>query len=64
MGAEEFGLEVTMHAHAAGFVEFEDELEDVLDAIEPGCSASVSIPATASTPASIPWHFTGGTASG
>jgi inosose dehydratase len=35
IGAEEFGLEVTMHAHAAGFVEFEDELEDVLDAIEP-----------------------------
>jgi inosose dehydratase len=35
LGAEEFGLEVTMHAHAAGFVEFEDELEDVLNAIEP-----------------------------
>jgi inosose dehydratase len=35
MGAEEFGLQVTMHAHAAGFVEFEDELEDVLDAIPP-----------------------------
>ncbi|MFI4889153.1 MAG: TIM barrel protein [Steroidobacterales bacterium] len=35
MGAEEYGLEVTMHAHAAGFVEFEDELEDVLDEIEP-----------------------------
>jgi len=36
LGAEEFGLEVTMHAHAAGFVEFEDELEDVLNAVEPG----------------------------
>ena len=35
MGAEEFGLEVTIHAHAAGFVEFEDELEGVLDAIAP-----------------------------
>jgi inosose dehydratase len=35
MGTEEFGLQVTMHAHAAGFVEFEDELEDVLTAIEP-----------------------------
>jgi len=35
MGTEEFGLQVTMHAHAAGFVEFEDELEDVLNAIEP-----------------------------
>jgi inosose dehydratase len=36
LGAEEFGLEVTMHAHAAGFVEFEDELEDVLNSVEPG----------------------------
>jgi len=35
LGTEEFGLEVTMHAHAAGFVEFEDELEDVLNAIGP-----------------------------
>jgi inosose dehydratase len=35
LGAEEFGLEVSMHAHAAGFVEFEDELEDVLNAIPP-----------------------------
>ncbi len=35
MGTEEFGLQVTMHAHAGGFVEFEDELEDVLSAIEP-----------------------------
>ena len=34
IGVEEFGLEVTMHAHAAGFVEFEDELEDVLGAID------------------------------
>ncbi|HMK85800.1 MAG TPA: TIM barrel protein [Steroidobacteraceae bacterium] len=35
LGSEEFGLEVSMHAHAAGFVEFEDELEEVLDAIAP-----------------------------
>lgn len=35
MGREEFGLDVTLHAHAAGFVEFEDELEAVLDAIPP-----------------------------
>jgi inosose dehydratase len=35
MGTEDYGLVVTMHAHAAGFVEFEDELEDVLDSIEP-----------------------------
>ena len=33
IGAEEFGLEVSMHAHAGGFVEFEDELEDVLASI-------------------------------
>lgn len=35
MGTEEFGLDVTIHAHAAGFVEFEDELEDILSSIEP-----------------------------
>lgn len=35
IGTEEFGLVVTMHAHAAGFVEFEDELEDVLESIAP-----------------------------
>jgi inosose dehydratase len=35
MATEEYGLTVSMHAHAAGFVEFEDELEDVLDSIEP-----------------------------
>ena len=35
LGAEEYGLQVSMHAHAAGFVEFEDELEDVLATIEP-----------------------------
>ncbi|MBV8342319.1 MAG: TIM barrel protein [Gammaproteobacteria bacterium] len=35
IGSEEFGLGVTMHAHAAGFVEFEDELEDILDSIAP-----------------------------
>jgi inosose dehydratase len=33
LGAEEFGLCVTIHAHAGGFIEFEDELEDVLDAV-------------------------------
>jgi inosose dehydratase len=35
MGVEEFGLSVAFHAHAAGFVEFEDEIECVLDAIDP-----------------------------
>jgi inosose dehydratase len=34
MGVEDYGLVVTMHAHAAGFVEFEDELEDVIRSIE------------------------------
>jgi inosose dehydratase len=34
MGHEEFGLDVTIHAHVAGFVEFEDELEDVLNSID------------------------------
>ena len=34
IGAEEFGLTVSLHAHAAGFVEFEDELERMLDAID------------------------------
>src|SRR5208282_6838384 len=36
LATEEFGLQVSMHAHAAGFIEFEDELEGVLDAVEPG----------------------------
>jgi inosose dehydratase len=35
MGVEEFGLTVSFHAHAGGYVEFEDELERVLDAIDP-----------------------------
>jgi inosose dehydratase len=35
MASEEYGLDVSMHAHAAGFVEFEDELEDVLETISP-----------------------------
>ncbi len=35
MGTEEFGLDVTIHAHAAGYVEFEDEVEQVMDAIDP-----------------------------
>lgn len=35
VSTEEFGLTASFHAHAAGFVEFEDEIEQVLDAIEP-----------------------------
>ena len=35
MATEEYGLSASFHAHAAGFVEFEDEIERVLDAIEP-----------------------------
>ena len=35
IAVEEYGLSATIHAHAGGWVEFEDELEDVLDAIDP-----------------------------
>jgi inosose dehydratase len=35
IGVDEFGLTVSIHAHAASFVEFEDELECVLAAVEP-----------------------------
>ena len=35
MARGEYGLEATIHAHAAGYVEFRDELERVLDAIDP-----------------------------
>jgi inosose dehydratase len=31
MGAEEYGLTVGIHAHAAGFMDFEPELERLLD---------------------------------
>ena len=34
MGAEEYGLTVGMHAHAAGFCDFEPELEQLLDEID------------------------------
>jgi inosose dehydratase len=34
LATEDLGLEVSMHAHAAGFVEFEDELVDVLEAVD------------------------------
>ena len=36
IGREEYGLLPCIHAHAGGYVEFEDELEQVLDAIEEG----------------------------
>ncbi len=35
IGWEEFGLRTCMHAHAGGFVEYRDELDAVLDAIDP-----------------------------
>jgi len=35
MGAEEYGLTVGIHAHAAGFVDFEPELERLLDEVDP-----------------------------
>ncbi len=34
MGAEEYGLTVGMHAHAAGFMDFEPELERLLDEVD------------------------------
>jgi inosose dehydratase len=33
MGADEYGLTVSIHAHAAGFIDFEPELERLLDEI-------------------------------
>ena len=36
MGAEEYGLTVGMHAHAAGFIDFEPELERLLDEVDDG----------------------------
>ncbi|WP_425037779.1 TIM barrel protein [Primorskyibacter sp. S187A] len=34
MGAEEYGLTVGMHAHAAGFIDFEPELERLLNEVD------------------------------
>jgi len=34
IGREEYGLTVSLHAHAGGYIEFEDELDAVLDAID------------------------------
>lgn len=34
MGAEDYGLTVGMHAHAAGFMDFEPELERLLDEVD------------------------------
>ena len=34
MGAEEYGLEVGIHAHAAGFMDFEPELERLLNEVD------------------------------
>lgn len=36
MGTEDYGLSVALHAHAAGYMEFEDELERALEEIEAG----------------------------
>ncbi len=36
MGTEEYGLTVGMHAHAAGFIDFEPELERLLDEVDEG----------------------------
>jgi inosose dehydratase len=34
IGREQYGLTVSLHAHAGGYIEFEDELDRVLDAID------------------------------
>ena len=34
MGAEEYGLTVGIHAHAGGFIDFEPELERLLDEVD------------------------------
>ncbi len=34
MGTEEYGLEVAIHAHAAGFIDFEPELERLLEEVD------------------------------
>ncbi|NNG03759.1 MAG: TIM barrel protein [Inquilinus sp.] len=36
LGAEEYGLTVGIHAHAAGFMDFEPELERLLDEVDDG----------------------------
>ncbi len=36
MGAEEYGLTSAIHAHAAGFMDFEPELERLLDEVDEG----------------------------
>lgn len=35
MGTEVYGLTVSIHAHAAGFIDFEPELERLLDEVDP-----------------------------
>ena len=35
MGTEEFGLDVSIHPHAAGFLDFEEETERLLDEVDP-----------------------------
>lgn len=35
MGAQDYGLTVGIHAHAAGFIDFEPELERLLDEVDP-----------------------------
>jgi len=49
-----------MHAHAAGFVEFEDELETVLDAIEPALLGVCLDTGHCEYAASIQWTFIAG----
>jgi inosose dehydratase len=34
IGSEEYGLTVALHGHAAGFIEYQDEIENTLDSID------------------------------
>lgn len=34
IGTEEYGLNIALHGHAAGFIEYQDEIERTLDAVE------------------------------
>jgi inosose dehydratase len=42
IGSEEFGLTVSLHPHAAGFMDFEEEVERLLSEIDPALLKSTS----------------------
>ena len=58
IGAEVYGLTVSIHAHAAGFIDFEPELERLLDEVDPEPPQDLlRHRATTPTRASIPVAF-------